>query len=126
MKCPDCGHRGGHDEGSDCPGQQKYCMIYDALGKEGYYFEQCYPLGRERKNARGKTRGRGGPLSMRGGTTGGEGGSQGMSAMMTSSPPEPPFPWMKAMGIRSEENPTFRVGEVLGKAGEETGLGDSW
>uniref|UniRef100_A0A0G4HM84 Uncharacterized protein n=1 Tax=Chromera velia CCMP2878 TaxID=1169474 RepID=A0A0G4HM84_9ALVE len=64
MKCPDCGRRGGYDEGYDCPGQQNYCIICDALGKEGYHFEQCCPLGRERKNARGKARGRGGPPSM--------------------------------------------------------------
>uniref|UniRef100_A0A0G4HFM1 Uncharacterized protein n=1 Tax=Chromera velia CCMP2878 TaxID=1169474 RepID=A0A0G4HFM1_9ALVE len=106
-------------------------------GKVGH-FERAYPDIRRKHAKRGRVRGRGGGPPARGGTqvegqrpaphvasymcnySVGPFVPPGYSAMMTA----PSFPFMKALG--DVENPTFRVGEVLGKAEEGTHSGDSW
>uniref|UniRef100_A0A0G4FCI2 Uncharacterized protein n=1 Tax=Chromera velia CCMP2878 TaxID=1169474 RepID=A0A0G4FCI2_9ALVE len=120
---------------------QEVVVKYENLNKRTKnavgHFERACPDIRRKHAERGKARGRGGRPPARGGTqVGGQGPAPHVVSYMynySASPPVPPgysammtapsFPFMKALG--DVENPTFRVGEVLGKAEEGTGFGDS-
>uniref|UniRef100_A0A0G4HBC5 Uncharacterized protein n=1 Tax=Chromera velia CCMP2878 TaxID=1169474 RepID=A0A0G4HBC5_9ALVE len=133
-ECPGYARQGGHDEGYDCRGLKHWCAHCESVG----HFERACPDIRRKHAERGRARGRGGRPPARGGTqVRGQGPAPHVASYMcnySAGPPVPPgysammtapsFPFMKALG--DVENPTFRVGEVLGKAEEGTGSGDSW